>query len=72
MSPLFGGVMLPTPATALTAPTPARELFHSTPAEEEEGIQLEVPKLKKKNFIPRILMPIGYSNKAVSLLGLRP
>jgi hypothetical protein len=51
MSPLFGGVMLPTPATALTAPTPARELFHSTPAEEEEGIQLEVPKLKKKKTI---------------------
>ena len=58
MSPLFGGVILPTPATALTAPTPARELFQPTPAEEEEGIHLELPKLKK-SCIPRTLMRIG-------------
>ena len=41
MSPLsFGGIMLPTLATALTAaPSPARELFGATPAlSEEEGI----------------------------------
>ena len=53
--------MLPSPAlTALTAPTPARELFHATPAEEDGGIDLEVPKLKKKSCTPPTLMPIGY------------
>ena len=60
-SPALTALTAPSPAlTALTAPTPARELFHATPAEEEGGIDLEVPQLKKKSCIPPILMPIGY------------